>query len=222
MRDYIREKMENTSNFFRLKDIEVFEENPLSDHINIGTLLKMIEKTVPQCFYQGIKAIRIGNYEEFERRDANAFYRNGELFISNKQDNYGDIVDDVVHEIAHHVETLYPEEIYGDTTLIAEFLRKRTQLDFELKTEGYWTDKYDFRNMKYSKSFDEFLYKRVGRSMLAMTTAGLFIRPYAAISMREYFATGFEAYYLGDREALYKISPALYHKIAELQQEHHA
>jgi hypothetical protein len=221
VRNYIREKVENSPTLFRIKNIDVFEEDPLSPHLQVDTLLKMIEKAVPQCFYQGIKAIRIGNYEEFERRDANAFYRNGELFISNKQDNYPDVIDDIVHEIAHHVEILYPEEIYSDTTLVSEFLRKRMQLEFELKSEGYWTNEYDFRNMKYSKSFDEFLYKRVGKNMLAMTTTGLFIRPYASISMREYFATGFEAYYLGKQDDLMKISPALYEKISDLQNDHH-
>ena len=221
MRDYIRERVESTPTSFRLKDIDIVEEDPLSSHLSIDTLLKMLKKNVPNCFYQGIKTIRIGNYEEFERRDASAFYRDQELFVSSKQDNYPDIMDDIVHEIAHHVETLYTEEIYSDTTLIAEFLRKRSQLQFELRSEGYWTDQYDFRNMKYSKNFDEFLYKRVGKNMLSMATTGLFIRPYASISMREYFATGFEAYYLGQKDALHRISPALYQKISDLQKEHH-
>ena len=57
--------------------------------------------------------------------------------------------------------------------------------------------------------------------MLSMATTGLFIRPYASISMREYFATGFEAYYLGQKDALHRISPALYQKISDLQKEHH-
>ena len=35
-------------------------------------------------------------------------------------------------------------------------------------------------------------------------------------SLREYFATGFEAYYLGKQDALEKISPMLYDKINEL------
>ena len=220
MRKYITDKVGNTPTFFRIKDIDIFEKDVLPSHLNLNTLLRMIEKTVPQCFYQGIKAIHIGSYEEFERRDTNAFYRNKELYVSNKQDNYSDILDDIVHEIAHHVETLYPEETYSDTTLISEFLRKRLELEFELKSEGYWTNEYDFRNMKYSKSFDEFLYKRVGKNMLAMTTSGLFIRPYSAISMREYFATGFEAYYLGQKDILFKISPALYKKISDLQNNH--
>ena len=49
-----------------------------------------------------------------------------------------------------------------------------------------------------------------------MVTAGIFIRPYAAISLREYFATGFEAYYLGKQNELEKISPMLYDKINDL------
>ena len=49
-----------------------------------------------------------------------------------------------------------------------------------------------------------------------MITTGLFIRPYAAVALREYFATGFEAYYLGKQATLEKISPILFDKITEL------
>ena len=87
---------------------------------------------------------------------------------------------------------------------------------YELRSEGYWTEKYDFRNLKYDVAFDKFLYKYVGNNMLKMISTGLFIRPYAAVSLREYFATGFESYYLGKADELYKISPALYMKIKEL------
>ena len=52
--------------------------------------------------------------------------------------------------------------------------------------------------------------------MLRMATTGIFIRPYAAVSLREYFATGFEAYYLGQQNTLEKISPILFDKIDEL------
>ncbi len=89
-------------------------------------------------------------------------------------------------------------------------------MNVELRSEGYWTDDYDFENLKYNESFDIFLYKRVGKNMLRSITSGLFIRPYAAVSLREYFATGFEAYYLGKQDTLEKISPILYDKIFEL------
>ena len=97
-----------------------------------------------------------------------------------------------------------------------EFLRKRKELKFELQSEGYWVNEYDFDNLKYDEDFDKFLYKRVGKNMLRLATSGMFIRPYAAVSLREYFATGFEAYYLGKRDTLQKISPSLYDRITEL------
>ena len=75
---------------------------------------------------------------------------------------------------------------------------------------------YDFNDIKFNQSFDVFLYKRVGKNMLRLATTGIFIRPYGAVSLREYFATGFEAYYLGNKEALHKISPYLYQKIEQL------
>ncbi len=68
------------------------------------------------------------------KRSVNALYRdNMFLHISNKQDNANDLMDDIVHEFAHHVETLFPEEIYGDKQLINEFLKKRQELKFELQ-----------------------------------------------------------------------------------------
>ena len=82
--------------------------------------------------------------------------------------------------------------IYGDDSIIHEFIKKRTHLKFELQSEGYWVSDYDFDNLKYDEKLDTFLYKRVGSNMLRLVTADLFMRPYSSISLREYFATGFE------------------------------
>ena len=61
-----------------------------------------------------------------------------------------------------------------------------------------------------------FLYADVGYPLLTSLTMGLFISPYAATSLREYFARGFEEYYIGDRKYLTNISPVLYNKIEYL------
>ena len=83
-------------------------------------------------------------------------------------------------------------------------------------SRDFFIDLYDFDKLKFDENFDKFLYQRVGRNMLRLVTAGSFIRPYASVSLREYFATGFEAYYLGKRDTLERISPILYDKIEEL------
>nr|MCS5550310.1 hypothetical protein [Gammaproteobacteria bacterium] len=123
------------------------------------------------------------------------------------------LLDDLIHEIAHHIETTHNDDIYSDNRLKQEFTRKRKMLEFELKSEGYWTNKYDFSDVVYNRDFDDFLYNKVGGNMLKMVTSNLFVRPYASVSLREYFATGFEAYYLGKKDELYKTSPELYKKI---------
>ena len=74
----------------------------------------------------------------------------------------------------------------------------------------------DIPKIKFDLDFDKFLYDRVGNKMLNMVTASIFIRPYGSVSIREYFATGFEAYYLGKRDELFQMSPDLYNKINEL------
>ena len=60
------------------------------------------------------------------------------------------------------------------------------------------------------------MHKAIGYEKINNVAPTLFIRPYAATSVREYFATGFEAYYLGKQDTLEKISPMLYDKINEL------
>lgn len=214
--EYIFEKIENTTRHFKFGNIPVYEKNPVPDNVDIYSIFKSVEKHLPSHYFDGVEGVIIDHLPEFDKRDVNAVYRDNKFYISNKQDNGNDLLDDIVHEFAHHLEIKFPELIYEDKTLINEFLKKRKELKFELQSEGYWVNEYDFNNLKFDLGFDEFLYKRVGKNMLKMVTAGMFIRPYASVSLREYFATGFEAFYLGDRDELNKISPHLYNKILEL------
>ena len=95
----------------------------------------------------------------------------------------------------------------------SEFLKKRKQLAFELASEGYDIPRGFVGDVKFSEEIDTFLYKRVGYGPLKMFGLGIFVRPYAATSLREYFAVGFEYFYLKDAEELKKTCPSLYNKI---------
>ena len=216
MREYIAEKVKDTTRHFRFGNVKVKENDPIPENINLQAIFKAIEANLPSHYFQDLEGVEIGHLEEFDERGVNAVYRDKKFYITNKQSNTKDLIEDVIHEFAHHMETVFPELIYSDASLIHEFLKKRSQLKFELQSEGYWVQEYDFDNLKYDESLDMFLYKRVGRNMLRMATTGIFIRPYGSISLREYFATGFEAYYLGKQDTLEKISPMLYDKINEL------
>ena len=215
MRDYIKQRLNESYKDFNFKGVDVVFDEDLPSDINIKTVLRAIEDRIPRVCYSDLEKIVIGDRQEFRDRGINAIYRDDTLFITNQQDDAPDLLDDIVHEIAHHVEEKFPEEIYGDGLVQREFVKKRKQLEFELRSEGYWTSDYDFTQIKFSDDLDKFLYNRVGQRMLKMTTSGIFVRPYASVSVREYFATGFEAYYLNteDKDLLFNLSPELYKKI---------
>jgi|TARA_R100000458_G_C8240011_1_gene219344 hypothetical protein len=216
MREYILEKINNTPKFINLNGVDVEINDELPENFNVRSIFKAIEQKIPSHFFVNLNKIRIENDEEFRKRDINALYRDNQFIISPKQKNENDLIDDIVHEFAHHVETLFTEEIYSDEKIKNEFIRKRQEMKFEIQSEGYWVGDYDFDQLKFDERFDTFLYSRLGPNMLRMVTTGLFIRPYASVSLREYFATGFEAYYLGKQNSLEKISPMLFDKIDEL------
>ena len=71
-----------------------------------------------------------------------------------------------------------------------------------------------FTDVEYNKEFDMFLYEKIGYDKLSSIMMGMFINPYAATSLSEYFATGFTEFYINsDHKFLQKISPELYRKI---------
>ena len=66
---------------------------------------------------------------------------------------------------------------------------------------------------EYNQKFDEFLADVVGYPTLLTLTMGLFVSPYGATSYREYFANGFEHYFLEYPEYIKSTSPAVYEKV---------
>ena len=121
-----------------------------------------------------------------------------------------------MHEAAHAVEGQYGLSIYGDKNIENEFLGKRIKLAGRLTAEGVNVSALDFEEPEYSEELDHFLYKSVGYEKLNNLVIGLFNSAYASTSLREYFANGFEEYFLGDRAYLRKVSPQLYIKIEEI------
>ena len=77
-----------------------------------------------------------------------------------------------------------------------------------------------FLEVEYDVAFDEYLYTDIGYPMLSMYTVNLFYSPYAVTSLREYYATGFEAFFnRKDVVRLRGISPELYKKMVDLSRQ---
>jgi len=189
----------------------------LPDGFDIDYVLRTAEDRIPLHMMHLIDAVYVGSFPFLKKRDINAAYNEGALYVTNEQNDENDMLDDIVHETAHAVEELYNNEIYSDQLIEEEFLGKRKRMCSLLSSEGHRIPNSYCTNVEYDKSFDEFLYKTVGYETLVNITMGLFISPYAATSLKEYFANGFEAYFIGDRSYLKKISPYIYDKIEQLE-----
>lgn len=199
----------------------VLIKDPLPQEINVRYVLKYIENRIPFHLVYEVDSIYVGQFSEFVEREINSFYRDGAIFVTNDQSSKEDLIDDIVHEIAHSAEERYSVDIYGDRTVEEEFLGKRRRLrDLLIASElisGTDASRKQFAAIKYTKRLDDILYKEIGYPKLASLTQGLFTNPYAITSLREYFASAFELYFLGEKTYLQKISPKVYYKMSMLE-----
>lgn len=193
-------------------NLYVLEHPP--ENVNILEVIESVESRIPGHLVSQIDAIYVGTFKEFEEKQINAMYRDGAIYVSNKQDNVADMVDDIIHEIAHASESENSQEIYSDGKIQREFLGKRERLKSLLGQYGYLEDtNVDFSQVEYSKELDILLYNTIGYDIVETLTTGLFVKPYAATDIREYYATAFEEYLLGDIEYLKRVSPVAFSKV---------
>jgi hypothetical protein len=196
--------------------IYVYVNSPVMPEVDVHSIIEQIESIMPPHLMYEIDEIFIGMFDENEDRALEAHYEDGALFISNMLASETDYVENIVHETSHSLEEKYGLNIYGDRKIEEEFLGKRRRLFHILKQEGYDVEKVNFEEVEYSKEFDNFLYQEIGYDVLNSLVVGLFVSPYGSTSLREYFANGFEEYFLGDRAYLMNTSVQLYRKILEI------
>ena len=149
----------------------------------------------------------------------NALFIDDALYITNNQDDEEDLIDDIVHEIGHAVEKRYNEFVYGDGKIEDEFILKRSRLKRILQHQEYDVEKYNFLDVEYNKDLDFFLLNEVGYDALTMFSIDLFLNPYSITSLQEYFASGFEEFYLKNDVSLEEICPYIYKKLVTLHEE---
>jgi hypothetical protein len=171
------------------------------------------EETIPPFVLQNVEVIYIGEFKELRGR--NAAYLNGGIYIASTEFTGFDMIENVVHESAHALESSYGTFIY-DKELLTEFKGKRRRLQSILEAEGYNINPLLYSFTEYNEKFDNFLANEVGYPTLLSLTMGLFVSPYGATSIQEYFANGFEKYFLENPRTVRDISPVLYKKIEEI------
>ena len=214
IRKYIQERKQK---HFTFEGVEVLIQDFPPKNISIKNILINLKKQVPISFIKNIDSIYVGNFKELNNRKIDAMYKHSSIFITNRQTTEDDILSDLVHEIAHSVEENHGFLIYGDGRVENEFITKRRKLWQKLRQNDFNVDLKQFLNTKFTKEFDNLLYKEIGYPTLNVLGSDLFYSPYAATSLREYFANGFEAFFhYKDSNIIKKLGPELYKKIEEL------
>lgn len=196
------------------RDIDFIVKNPLPKEIDILKIIALLKNNLPEDCFQGTRNVYFGQFEKLKKRKLTALHHEGSIYIDNNVNSEKDLLDDLIHEFAHRYEENNAEKLYEDGTITNEFLGKRNRLFDLLKQEvDFELPYFDFLNTEYDQEFDKMLYQKIGYKLVKNVAPTLFIRPYAATSLREYFATGFEDYFLNGGLQLKQISPLLYNKI---------
>tara|TARA_A200000159_G_scaffold157776_2_gene174296 strand:- start:6370 stop:7068 length:699 start_codon:yes stop_codon:yes gene_type:complete len=221
VKEYITKSSQKTlrerREYSLFNDIQVYIKDSLPDSVDISVVIRNIENSIPASLVYGVEVIIIGKFEVLDARGVKAAFLDGGIYISNDQDNNDDIFDDIVHEISHSIEATHGSVLFSDGEMVEEYLGKKRRLIELLKSDGHFVP-HDIENSTdYNVEFDEFLHYELGWEKAENYTSGLFINSYASVSLSEYFATGFESYYVDTNGSrLSKISPALHEKIEML------
>tara|TARA_Y100000593_G_scaffold93747_1_gene189867 strand:- start:4324 stop:4992 length:669 start_codon:yes stop_codon:yes gene_type:complete len=200
---------------YNLSGVDVYIKDRLPDDIDPDFVFNYISARIPFHLTRNIDIVYIGQFPEMKERDISAYYEDGAIYVTNEQEEDIDIIDDIIHELAHAVERNNENIVYGTGALQREFKAKRRNLytiiqDMYEVPEGFLSD------IEYNKEIDNFLFRTIGYDILNQIVSNIFVSGYAATSVSEYFARGFEEYFIGNKDKLKQLSPVLYKIIDEL------
>jgi len=189
------------------------QESP-SNAFDMVKAIRKIEESLPEYLFTLIEQIDVRYHEDLQARDIEAAYDSGTIYIQNSIPSEDKFFEYVVHEIAHALEQVYGYEIYADSSIENEFKRKRSLL--VEKMVAYKAEIPEQvvhllnHEIDYCKELDNYINNVIGYENLTEYIIGLFITPYSIISLSEYFADGFENFFVGEKALVKAISPAIY------------
>jgi len=215
---------ESISRSRRLKDeykvngVSVIIKDRLPDEVDGEFVFEYINSRIPHHLTKNIDVIYVGQFPEMIERDINAYFDNDAIYVTNEQEDEMDMIEDIVHEISHAVEHYNQEFIYGDGALQREFIAKRKRLSPLLSQK--FNVPADFNiNFEYDRAIDDFLFRDVGYDVLNQICVNIFPSGYAATSISEYWAKGFEEMFIGNKGDVKQICPVLYKRMSLLFKE---
>lgn len=209
--------LERKNNDFTIRGIHVSLSAETKENTDYKKAISLSLSKIPLHLLTNIRKIIVAPNDQLQKRQIQGMYDKGVIFLTNDHDATHDAINDIVHEVAHSVEEKYWNNIYSDNKIQKEFLQKRKKMWLRLKQRGFEREMESFLKIKYDKDFDRYLHLEVGYPTLRAITRDIFHSPYAATSIREYFADAFEAFYMKEEiQRLKLLSPAAYDKVIML------
>jgi hypothetical protein len=205
--EYIVNKQKSNNKFLLFRNVEV---ETLVDCKNIDDIIKKLESSIPEYFFNGIEKIYIGDFRN--NQNDRSFYKDSCLYVTYNPEE--DVLRDICHELSHFLFEKYT--IFEDVLISEEFMGKRRRLFDNLVYSGYDPPTELFVRSDYNKEFDDYLYKELGYKKLTSHIIGLFPDPYSVTSLQEYVSTCFEFFFIKDRDYIRKICPLTYKVLKHL------
>mgnify|MGYP001274903947 CR=1 FL=1 len=224
MDEYIKKASKRFKDSFHEKELwstKVYIKDSLPKNFDLNIVLNKMKNSIHKNYFRLVDYIMIGQFDFLEKKEFDAAYDNGTIYLRNDHEKELNMADDIIHEVAHAVEEKYQELIYSDNLIQKEFSAKRQRLYSMLEEEiPENLDIQSYLETDYSSNFDNFLYYDVGYPLLRVLTSELFFSPYGITSLSEYFANGFEGYhYDKSYKRIRDISPELFKKIELIDEE---
>lgn len=186
------------------------------ENVDVNKVSEFLRKQIPVKFWEDIDGVYVADIDEFRERQINALYKDGCIYVSPNQETAEDMLDDIIHELAHALEESNYDLIYGDGSLEKEFLEKRSRFWDLLNT----TDKkllYKLLSPEFQQDLDEFFHSDIGYDEIENMIGDKFCSPYGITSLREYWANCFEHFYFGDVDEVREKCPSCFRKLVELK-----
>lgn len=212
--------MKERKEFSLFGTINVFIKDPLPEDVDMTNVIMDLEDTIPPHLLYEIETILVGQFKDLNDRGVRAAYMDGGIYVTNSQPSDDQLFEDIVHEVAHSVEKMLDYDLYADGKLEIEYLGKRKRFVDLMVADGVKIPNRLRYETEYSKVFDEFLHYDLGYDRAISYAMGLFISPYASVSVSEYFATGFETFFVNaDPNQIKELSPELFNKLNSISRQ---
>ncbi len=86
---------------YKLHHINIFIKDKLPKTLNFEQCIHLVSRMIPSHLLKAIDIVYVGKFSFLDDMDFSALYKDGAIYLSNKQDDEEQIIEDLIHEVAN-------------------------------------------------------------------------------------------------------------------------